>query len=86
MTATEMGERLYLNSGTLTPLLKKMEQKGLLSRCRSTTDERNLQVSITEKGLLLKQDAAEIPMQMAKCARLDPEEALVLYRILYKLL
>ena len=86
MTAKEMGERLYLDSGTLTPLLKKMESKGLLARCRSVTDERNLQVSVTEKGMQLRLQATDIPAKIASCSRLDPQEALLLYRILYKIL
>ena len=86
MTSREMGERLYLDSGTLTPLLKKMEQKGLLTRKRSLDDERNLQVKITEQGSRLKLAAAHIPMSIAKCSILAPEEAMMLYSILYKLL
>ena len=86
MTAKEMGERLYLDSGTLTPLLKKMEEKGLLTRSRSHSDERNLQVTVTEKGMGLRKKAADIPSQMAKCSKLEPEEAAFLYRILYKIL
>ncbi len=86
MTAKEMGDRLYLDSGTLTPLLKKMEEKGLLTRNRAAADERNLQVSITEKGDALKIQAAEIPAEVVKCSKLDPEEAICLYRILYKIL
>ena len=86
MTSKEMGERLYLDSGTLTPLLKKLEEKGLLMRKRSPSDERNLQISITEKGTQLKEKASEIPAQIAKCSNLTGEEALCLYRILYKLL
>ena len=86
MTSKEMGERLFLDSGTLTPLLKKMEEKGLLTRRRSMADERNLELSITEKGEFLKQKAKDIPEKMAKCSNLEPEEAIFLYRILYKLL
>ena len=86
ITSKEMGERLYLDSGTLTPMLKKLEEKGLLMRKRSPSDERNLQISITEKGTQLKEKASEIPAQIAKCSNLTGEEALCLYRILYKLL
>lgn len=86
MTSKEMGERLYLDSGTLTPLLKKMEEKGLLTRTRSLSDERNLQVSITEEGMRLKEKAVDIPLQITKCSKLEPEEAAHLYHILYKLL
>ena len=86
MTSKEMGDRLFLDSGTLTPLLKKMECKGLLTRSRSISDERNLEVSVTEKGLSLRHRAAEIPLQVAKCTALNREESLELYRLLYKLL
>lgn len=86
MTVKEMGESLYLDSGTLTPLLKKLETKGLLTRKRSTTDERNLIVSITEAGEQLKERAVTVPAQMAQCSRLEPEDAVALYRILYKML
>lgn len=86
MTSKEMGERLYLDSGTLTPLLKKMEEKGLLSRRRLETDERNLLVSITEKGMELREKAASIPEELSKCSKLGLEEAKTLYHILYKLL
>jgi len=82
----ELGECLYLDSGTLTPLLKKLEAKGLVSRMRSEKDERNLVVSITEEGEKLKEKAAEIPIQIAGCTNLTEEEGMMLYHILYKLL
>lgn len=86
LTAKELGKRLFLDSGTLTPLLKKMESKGLLIRNRSEKDERNLIVTITEKGMALRKDAASIPVEMAKCVTLSQEEVESLYKILYKLL
>lgn len=86
MTVKEMGEHLYLDSGTLTPLLKKLEAKGYITRVRSTVDERNLNVTITETGEQLKDRAVNVPAQIAKCSRLEPEEAFMLYRILYKML
>lgn len=86
MTAKEMGEFLYLDSGTLTPLLKKMESKGLLTRSRSTSDERNLNIEITDMGEQLKEKAVIVPEKIVKCSRLLPEEAVTLYRILYKML
>lgn len=86
LNVKELGKCLYLDSGTLTPLLKKLEGKGLLSRKRSAEDERNLLVSITPEGEALKARAAAIPTQMARCSGLDPEEAAVLYRLLYKML
>jgi DNA-binding MarR family transcriptional regulator len=86
VTVKELGERLYLDSGTLTPLLKKLEEKGLVDRRRSTVDERNLIVSITQKGAQLREQAVDIPKEMAKCLVLDKEETKVLYRLLYKML
>ena len=86
VTVKELCEYLYLDSGTLTPLLKKMEAKGLLSRARSEKDERQLLVSITEKGEKLKEAAADIPMQIAECTDISAEEARQLYMILYKIL
>ena len=86
VTVKELGSALFLDSGTLTPLLKKMEAKGLLSRRRSTDDERNLIVSLTEAGEALRDRALEVPGRMAQCVKLTQEEADELYRILYKLL
>ena len=86
MTVKALGEELFLDSGTLTPLLKKLEAKGLVSRKRSSTDERNLIVTITETGLRMRDDAVTIPTQMAKCVKLNSQEAQTLYRLLYKML
>lgn len=85
-TVKELGDALYLDSGTLTPLLKKLEAKGLLTRKRSTTDERNLIVTITEKGERLKEKAKSVPHRMAACVNLNREETMTMYRLLYKLL
>ena len=85
-TVKSLGNALYLDSGTLTPLLKKLEAKGLLDRNRSTEDERNLIVSLTPKGLAMREQAVDVQAQMAKTVRLSPEEALTLYKLLYKLL
>ena len=81
-----LGEKLFLDSGTLTPLLKSLEQKGYVSRHRSEKDERVLLVSITDKGSELKKSAVEVPFQMGSCIRLTREEAMTLYSLLYKLL
>ena len=86
LSVKELGEALYLDSGTLTPLLKKMETKGLLTRRRSTEDERSLLVSLTEEGLALRERALSVPAQMAQCIKLEPGEAADLYRLLYKML
>lgn len=86
VTVKELGQCLFLDSGTLTPLLKKMEAKGLLSRKRDQEDERSLVVSLTEAGEALRDRAVDVPVKMAQCVRLQPEEAQELYRLLYKLL
>ena len=86
VTVKELGEALYLDSGTLTPLLKKMEGKGLLSRRRSEQDERSLIVSLTEKGEALREKAVIVPQKMAACVHIEPDEVRELYRLLYKLL
>lgn len=81
-----LGECLYLDSGTLTPLLKRLETKGYITRERSSDDERNLIVSITEKGENLKQEAVGIPKSLSGCVDLTAEEAVQLYTLLYKIL
>lgn len=86
VTVKELGQFLFLDSGTLTPLLKKMEAKGLISRRRDRDDERSLIVSLTCEGEAMKDRALAVPAQMARCLRLAPEEAQELYRLLYKLL
>lgn len=82
----EISQTLLLDSGTLTPLLKKLEAKGYITRVRSSKDERNLEVTITEKGLDLRKKALSIPDNMAKCIDLSKEEAKMLYSIIYKIL
>ena len=86
VTVKELGKCLFLDSGTLTPLLKKMEAKGLISRNRDQEDERSLIVTLTAEGEALKDRALEVPEKMSQCVRLAPEEAAELYRLLYKLL
>lgn len=81
-----LGECLYLDSGTLTPLLKKLETKGFITRKRSETDERNLLVSITDKGEQLKEQAISVPAKMQSCFNISPDDALQLYKLLYKIL
>lgn len=81
-----LGKYLYLDSGTLTPLLKKLESLGLVERNRSQQDERNLVVQITEHGEELKQRAKSIPERISSCMNLNREEAGTLYTLLYKIL
>lgn len=86
LTVKELGKRLFLDSGTLTPLLKRLEQKGLVKRERDNEDERVLIVSITVSGEKLKEQAVSIPYKMTQCVKLDMEDAKELYRILHKML
>ncbi len=82
----QLGKRLYLDSGTLTPLLKSLEAKGYVSRTRCESDERVVLVHLTETGSLLQEKALSVPESMKACVRLTEEEAAVLYKLLYKLL
>ena len=82
----KLGEMLYLDSGTLTPLLKKLEIKGYVIRCRDKSDERNLIISITNKGINLKDKVKVVPIEVGKCINLTEKEAIELYQLLYKLL
>ena len=86
MTVKEIGDYLFLDSGTLTPLLKKLEAKGIISRTRSLKDERNLNVSLTDDGRALQQKATTIPRELGKYNPLSLEETVTLYRLLYKML
>ena len=86
LTIKQAGNLLYLDSGTLTPLFKKLEEKGLVTRTRSQTDERNLIVALTEKGEALKKEAVNVPAQMSACIQLPAEDAQQLYTVLHKML
>ena len=81
-----LGEKLFLDSGTLTPLLKKLESKGYITRKRLDKDERNLDISITKKGLALQEKVKNVPEEIGKCVNLSEDEAKVLYNMLYKIL
>lgn len=82
----DIGKSLLLDSSTLTPLLKKLEKKGYISRVRSSIDERNLDVEITIKGKELKEKAKTIPEQMRKCIALKEKDVTTLYSLMYKIL
>ena len=86
MNVKELGNYLYLDSGNLTPVLKKLEQKGWVIRSRDKEDERVLNVTLTDTGEALKEKAIDIPKQMETCIDLEPGEAAFLYQILYKIL
>jgi len=86
VSAKEMGEKLFLDSGTLTPVLKSLESKGYIVRCRKATDERVLLCKLTDEGRALREKALNVPHQIASCVRLTQEEGAELYRLLYKVL
>ncbi|MDZ7836149.1 MAG: MarR family transcriptional regulator [Alkalibacterium sp.] len=86
VTVKELGERLYLDSGTLTPMLKRMEEHGLVKRQRSTQDERVVEVTLTEKGRGIEKQAEEIPKKFSKEVLLEQDEFDELKRLLTKIL
>jgi DNA-binding MarR family transcriptional regulator len=83
---SELGARLYLDSGTLTPLLRKLENKGYISRHRSENDKRELLVSITKEGLALRDSALQIPYELQSCIDLPQQDLIELRRISHELL
>lgn len=86
VTVGEIGKKLFLDTGTLSPLLKSMEKKNLLKRTRDSKDERIVKIRITNEGEALKEKAAEIPSKIGSCVNLSKEDSESLYRILYKIL
>lgn len=86
LSVRELGRRLCLDSGTLSPVLKRLEEQGYCERRRLEADERVVEVSVTEAGMGLRQAAAEVPGQMRRCLDLSLEEATTLYGLLYKII
>ena len=86
ITVKDLGARLMLDSGTLTPLLKSLEKKGFVTRRRGDADERMVFVYLTAEGLALRERAVEIPSRIAACVNLTDEEANALYSLLKKLI
>lgn len=86
ITVKDLGERLWLDSGTMTPVLKKLELKGYVSRERSADDERSVLITVTDKGEELKKEAKHIPIALGECVKLSKEEAIQLHALLYKVL
>lgn len=84
MTEGELGKRVYLDSGTLTPLLKRMEKEGFITRVRPETNERKLFIELTEAGEALKDRATEVPCKMKGCLKLEPDELAQLKKLLNK--
>ncbi len=86
MTVGDLCRKLYLDSGTLTPLLKKMEQAGYVTRKRSREDERVVMVCLTEEGWAFRDKVKDVPYSLGSCVPLNQEEAKAMYRMLYGLL
>lgn len=86
ITVKDLGEKLFLDSGTLTPVLKSLEKKGYVNRSRSKEDERVLNVTVTDLGMDLREKAVEIPAKIGSCVSMSAEDARKLYEILYKIL
>lgn len=85
-TVKGLGEQLYLNSATLTPLLKKLEAKGFVTRQRLKSDERNVLIHITSEGEALREDASGISRDVVKSLRLEPNEEKVIFILMHKIL
>ena len=85
-TVGDLCHRLYLDNGTITPLLKKMEEAEYITRSRSKQDERVVTVTVTEKGWTLRQQVKDIPFQVGVCLPLTHDDVFTLYQLLRKLL
>ena len=86
VSSRQLGRRLCLDSGTLTPVLKKLEQKGYLDRARDPADERSVIITLTDAGTALRDRAVDIPARMGNCVGLDESEAKALMALIGKVL
>ena len=86
ISVKELGETLYLDSGTLSPLLKKLENKGYIKRIRKKDDERVLSITLTKKGKEMEEKLSDVPFNVGSCLKLSKEEVKLLYEALYKIL
>lgn len=84
MTEGDLGKKVYLDSGTLAPLLKRMEKQGIINRVRPDDNERKLFISLTEKGEAMKEQALDVPKAMNGCIDLPEDELRELKRLLDK--
>ena len=82
----DLGDRMFLDSGTLTPLLRKLEEKGYVSRTRDPADERSVVVTLTPEGKNLREKAVDIPASVGACMNISEEDAVALYGILGRLM
>lgn len=86
MTEGELGRKVHLDSGTLAPLLKRLEKQGLVERIRPENNERKLLIKLTKQGEALKQEAINVPIAMQGCLPLSEEELTMLRELLNKAL
>lgn len=86
ITVSDLGKRLFLDSGTLTPVLKKLELNGYVKRSRQSSDERCVAITLTDQGHLLQDNLKDVPQTVGGCVNLTAEEATTLYSLLYKVL
>ena len=86
ITVSEICEKLRLDSGTVSPLLKKLQQAGYIRKVRSDEDDRVVVISLTEEGTALQEKAKDVPLKVSSCIDLSPEKAKMLYDLLYELL
>jgi len=86
ITVGEICEKLMLDNGTVSPLLKKMESAGYVKRERSSSDDRVVVITLTEVGRRMQEAAKDVPLKVASCVNLPPEKAKMLYELLYELL
>ena len=86
ITVGELCRRLHLDSGTISPLLKKLESAGYVVRARGKEDERVVEIRLTEEGAALQEAAKDVPLKVGSCVRLTQEKAAALYALLYEIL
>ena len=86
ITVGEICEKLMLDNGTVSPLLKKMEKAGYITRSRSAEDDRVVVITLTEQGREMQERAKDIPAKVGECIDLPHEKVMKLYELLYELL
>lgn len=86
VSVKRLGYELFLDSGTLTPVLKTLEKKGFVKRDRLAEDERVLIVTITDEGMALREKALDIPFKIGGCVQISQEEAIQLHATLHKIM
>jgi len=86
MKVSEIGAKLLLDNGTLSPLLKKLEKEGYILRTRSSEDERIVMINLSDKGVEFYNGLSDIPFKVGSCMCMDKQKAQQLYTLLYELL